>query len=263
MLTRSRLSAAQATLSAALLLGVTVPALAGSGVRPPRLAPALTAPRPTANPDDEFSAASDNRPKTLDPLEVLNRGIFAVNHQVYRFLLRPLARVTEAVIPKTVLTRIGYVFDNFETPVRVVSSLLQANFSRAGKETGKLLINSTVGVGGLMRPSDRFACLADVPDEDVSQAFGKWGIPQGPYVVLPILGPSSLRDLTGKAADIALNPTIWVGSNTLRYSLTGTRNVQLNPRRIKAYDLAREGALDQYLAVRESYLSYRAEAVRR
>ncbi len=263
MLTRSRLPGAQATLCATLLLGITLPALAGSGVRPPRPAPELTSPRPTTDPDDEFSTASDNRPKTSDPLEVLNRGIFAFNHQVYRFLLRPLARATEAVIPKPVLTRIGYVFDNFETPVRVVSSLLQANFSRAGKETGKLLINSTVGLGGLMRPSDHFACLADVPDEDVGQAFGKWGIPQGPYVVLPILGPSSLRDLPGKAADSALNPTIWVGSNAVRYSLTGTRNVLLNPGRIKAYDLARDGALDQYLAIRESYLSYRAEAVRR
>ena len=262
METPSKLPAPHLALSAALLLGLTLPAFAGTDLRPPHKAPAA----PTTQADefgDDFHTSSSGSNKTSDPLEFLNRGIFAFNHQVYRFLLRPIARVTETVIPKPVLTRIGYIFDNIETPVRVVGSLLQANFTPAGKETGKLLLNSTVGIGGIFRPANHFTCLADIPSEDVGQAFGKWGIPQGPYLVLPILGPSSCRDLPGKVADAALNPTAWIGTDALRYSLTGTRNIQQNPGRLKTYDLAREGALDEYLAVRESYISYRAEAVRR
>ncbi|MEK0445669.1 MAG: hypothetical protein RLZZ399_990 [Verrucomicrobiota bacterium] len=242
-----------------LFLACNTPSWAGTSQhRPSRPKPHPTTPET----DPDLALYPESSRKTSDPLEPLNRGIFAFNHQAYRWVFRPLAKATEAVVPKTVLDHLGNVFVNLETPGRVVSSLLQGNVDRAGRETSKMLINSTVGVGGLFKPSDRLPCLAHVPAEDIGQAFGKWGVSAGPYLVVPILGPSSCRDLTGKAADTALIPTTWLRPGPLRNSLWGTRTVQENPGRMNTYDQAREGALDEYIAVREAFLSYRAEAIR-
>lgn len=201
--------------------------------------------------------------KVRDPLEPVNRGIFAFNHQLYRFVLKPLGKVTELILPKPVLTAADHAFDNVDTASRVVGSLFQGKAGLALKETEKLLINSTVGVGGLFKVSDRFERYRDLPREDVGQAFGKWGIPHGPYLILPVLGPSSSRDLVGKAGDIALNPITWLPHATLRNSIAGGRAVEQNPAQMKAYDQAIEGAVDRYVAIREGYVSYRDEAVRR
>lgn len=251
-------------LSALLLVGVVSPTFAGETTRPiqsKKVVPLKKTPSKVTKEQDPDSPETERQ--TRDPLEKINRGIFAVNHQIYRFLLRPIAKATEFIIPKPVLTGIGNAFDNLESPIRIVGCLLQGKFRGAAQETGKLVVNSTFGIGGLMKPSETIPSLSNVPKEDVGQAFGKWGIPDGPYLVLPIAGPSSLRDLPGRVADTCLTPTTWVGTPALRYSLNGTRTLQLNPSRMKTYDSAREGALDEYIAVRESYLSYRAEAVRR
>ncbi len=229
-------------------------------VRTPRVAERSgTRSSTSSEPAEEFSKVS--RPS--DPIEVVNRGTFAVNHQLYRFIFRPLGKFTETVVPKPVLTAADNAFENIETPVRVVGSLLQGKPGRALKETEKLLINSTIGVGGLFKASDHVDSLKNVPAEDVGQAFGEWGIPQGPYVVIPVLGPSSCRDLPGKLADNFLSPIRWLHHKTLRYSLSGGRALEENPQQMRSYDQATQGSLDKYIAVREGYLSYRAEAVRR
>lgn len=221
-------------------------------------APAGTDYKQLRNPSSENEDQDEYCSHTFDPLEPINRGIFAFNHQLTRFILRPLAKVTEFIIPRPILNRVINVFDNVETPVRVAGSLLQADFKKASKETGKLLVNSTVGIGGIFKPSEKIPALANVPAEDVGQAFAKWGIPPGPYLVLPVLGPSNLRDLTGRAADTALNPITWIGNPDLRLVLNATENVAENPRRMQAYKAATEGALDRYIVVREGYLQYRA-----
>lgn len=243
-----------------LLIAALPSALAGTQSVPlSKNRQSVQQPEAPAQPNDE----ANNKRKTRDPLEPLNRGIFQVNKQVYRFFLRPLAKATEAVFTKPVLKRVGNVFENAETPVRVASSLLQGKVKRASQETGKLLLNTTVGLGGIFRPSDKFESLSRVPSEDMGQAFGKWGIPDGPYLVLPILGPSSARDLPGKVADTALSPLTWLESSALRTSLNGTRALQQNPERMRVYDDAVEGALEEYIALREAFLDYRAEAVAR
>lgn len=207
---------------------------------------------------DEFAR------KTSDPLERINRGLFVFNEQLIRFFLRPLAKVTTTIFPRPVLACASNVFENLETPVRVSGSLLQGKFSRATKETEKLLINSTIGLGGLFRPSDKFPSLANVPSEDIGQAFGKWGIPAGPYLFLPLLGPMSARDLVGRTADTFADPLYWwlAGKEIwLPYRISDA--VVENPRRLRTYDRAVEGALDRYIVLREGYLDYRAEAVSR
>jgi phospholipid-binding lipoprotein MlaA len=200
-------------------------------------------------------------PQASDPLERLNRGTFAFNHQVYRFLLKPLSRLTTFLIPEPVSDAVGNVFENLKSPVRISASLLQGKGRRAVQETGKLLVNSTVGIGGLWRASDRFDGLKNVPEEDFGQAFGVWGVKPGPYLVLPVIGPRSARDLVGMVADVAATPQTWVRAGNLNVWSTAADNVQRNPDRMQTYDDATKDALDPYVAVREAYSSYRTNMV--
>ncbi len=216
---------------------------------------------PVATPEDPYGDEAEM--KVYDPFEKFNRGVFAFNAVLYKYVTKPLAKFTEFILPAPVLTAANRVIDNVESPVRITSSLLQGKGHRAAQETGKLLVNSTIGIGGIWKPSDRIESLAKVPSEDIGQAFGVWGIPSGPYLVLPALGPSSARDLVGRAGDSLLSPTTWVGSTKFRnYSRAGKAVVE-NPDRMKTYDAATEDALDKYIALREAYTSYRNAAVDR
>lgn len=203
------------------------------------------------------------QPQASDPLERLNRGTFTFNHQVYRFLMKPLSRVTTFLVPEPVLDAVGNVFENFKSPVRISASLLQGKGQRAAKETGKLLVNSTVGLGGLWKASDRVAALKGVPEEDFGQTFGVWGVKPGPYLVLPVIGPRSVRDLAGMGADVCASPQTWVSAGDLNVWATVADNVQRNPDRMQTYDDATKDALDSYVAVREAYTSYRNSMVGR
>jgi phospholipid-binding lipoprotein MlaA len=195
--------------------------------------------------------------RAKDPIEKINRGTFAFNHQFYRFIGRPLAKITTTVIPPPALEALGNFFDNLKSPVRISASLLQANFKRATQETAKLALNSTVGIGGLRKSSDHVASLKDIPAEDFGRTFGKWGIPMGPYLVLPVLGPRSLRDLVGEVADTCATPQTWVSNETLRYSVEGSNALIENPDRIDLYDSTTKDALDPYISMREAYTNYR------
>lgn len=213
-----------------------------------------------ANDDlDEYSAG-----EIADPLQPVNRVTFWINHQVYTFLLRPVSKTYVTVFPKPVRNGIYNVFENIEFPVRFVNNLLQGDIPDAGRETGKFLVNSTVGVAGIMRPSDRIPALADVPNAETGQTFAKWGVGHGAYLVLPVIGPSSLRDTVGLAGDYALNPITWVAffygcfAWTIPVSVTDT--VAVMPKKFDQYDAATENAVDRYLAARTSYVQYRKEA---
>jgi len=216
---------------------------------------------PTATADDPYA---DEITKTSnDACEGLNRQTFKFNHQFYRFVARPIAKATTFVIPAPVLTALGQALENLESPVRITSCLLQAKTKRAAQETGKLVLNSTLGVGGLWKPSDRVDSLKNVPPEDLGQTFGNWGIPQGPYLVLPVLGPSSFRDAVGKVGDAFLHPAQWVPVSGVKAATKATQAVVENPDRLDVYDAATKDALDPYIGMREAYLEYRAAAVRK
>jgi phospholipid-binding lipoprotein MlaA len=212
--------------------------------------------------DDSFLKET-SKPKNRDPLRPLNKVFFSINNQLYRFIFKPLAKVTTTLIPKPIRTGIGNVIENAETPVRVAGCLLQGKFKRAGQETAKLLVNSTVGVGGLFKPSQSIETLKDVPVEDVGQAIATWGIPAGPYVVLPVIGPSNVREIVGHGGDIAANPATWLGERSVRILARGTKIVQENPYRMDLYDAATKHAVDPYTSVREAYQSYRQHEIDR
>lgn len=216
--------------------------------------------------EDEYSTTA----LITDPLEPMNRGTFWMNHQLYRYLLKPVSKAYDTALPQPVRTGVYNVFDNLEFPVRFINDILQFKFKRAWQETGKFVVNSTVGVGGIMRVSDRIPALAYVPTAETGQTFAKWGIGHGAYLVLPVFGPKSLRDTVGLAGDIALSPVTWVsfgavggiaGATTLSFSAPDS--VRTFHEKMGAYDAATENTLDRYLAVRTAYSQNRKQAAQR
>jgi phospholipid-binding lipoprotein MlaA len=210
--------------------------------------------------------------KADDPLLRFNRTIFRFNDGLNHYALRPLAHGYAIVIPLRVRNGITNFFDNLQFPVRFVNSVLQGKLTRSAQETGKFVINSTAGIGGLIRVSDHISGLADVPPEDFGQTLAVWGIPSGPYLVIPVLGPSDCRDLVGFVGDYAISPLDWhtLGiihcayiSDAASLALSATRYINGLPKAIDTYDQLKSEAVDPYVAIRDAYLSYRAAQVRK
>jgi len=227
---------------------------------------------PASSGDGKSVAAADDLDEyesvaIADPLEPLNRATFMLNHGIYYALLRPISKGYEFIIPKLLRTGIHNAYENVKFPVRLVNNTLQGNFQQAGKETGKFLVNSVVGVGGLMEPSERIPALADIPSADTGQTFAKWGIGQGPYIVLPLLGPSSTRDVVGLAGDFALNPISWVtiiyGGYAWTIAIPAANTMRSLPNQLAQYDAATENSVDAYLSARTAYVQYRAAIAER
>ncbi|MEQ1752341.1 MAG: VacJ family lipoprotein, partial [Prosthecobacter sp.] len=184
----------------------------------------------------------------------------------YKFLLRPISKGYETITPKPARQGLDNVFDNIKFPVRFVNSGLQGKFGRAGKEVQKFGVNTVAGFGGLIKQSDRIPSLADVPSEDTGQTLGTWGIGHGPYIVLPVYGPSTVRETVGLAGDYALNPINWgfaIKGDARKYAwIPQTVNtVRQLPEQLQKYDDARSDAIDPYMAVRSAYYQNRKSAV--
>jgi phospholipid-binding lipoprotein MlaA len=219
-----------------------------------------TRPKPKSDDLDEYT----NITVIADPAEPVNRGTFWFNHQLYKFVLRPVSRAYDFVLPQPVRTSVYNVYDNLEFPVRFVNNLLQLNFKRSELETEKFLVNSVAGVGGFFRVSDHIPSLANVPPADTGQTFAKWGIGHGPYIVVPFLGPRSARDIVGVVGDYALNPVTWVSlggaSAATSLAITCPNSMRSVNSRLKAYDAATQNAIDPYVAIRSGYVQYRQKA---
>lgn len=209
--------------------------------------------------DDDWD--NEAQVRVFDPIEPVNRGIFWFNHQLYTYVAKPFSAAYKFVFPEVVRTGIRNAYDNIRFPVRFVNHTLQGRLDRSAQETGRFLVNTTAGIGGLMKPADKIPILADVPRSDTGQTFAKWGVPHGPFLVFPVLGPTSARDLVGTAGDTALNPVSWLGFvfggagwTTAVSAPSGAHGV---PDQMDRYDLATKDALDPYVAARTGYIQYR------
>lgn len=218
---------------------------------------------PTATPEEDEYAL----PAVSDPLEGVNRAVFKFNHGFYGYVARPVAKGYEAVLPEVARTGIANAVENFLFPVRLVGNVLQGKATRAAQETGRFVVNSTVGLAGLIDVADKVDGLKDVPSEDAGQAFGVWGIPHGPYLVLPFLGPTSTRDFGGRFVDSAATPWNWTWWRYYEWEWATaaqvTSIVSGLPPALKIYDTTTGAAPDPYLAVRTGYLQFRDAQVRR
>jgi phospholipid-binding lipoprotein MlaA len=208
----------------------------------------------------------ETAPSVQDPFESVNRVIFKFNDFIYLNLLDPVASGYEYLTPDAVEDKLSNFFDNLNFPVRLVGNLLQGKFEGALLESGSFLLNTTVGVAGLNRPSDKLPELESLPKEDIGQALGFWGLGHGPYLVLPVLGPSSVRDLVGRVADRAVDPfqipfeqvDEWEVCSI--YSVGGT--VVNSPTQVQRYKQMKGTALDSYISLRNGYIQYRDAAVK-
>jgi phospholipid-binding lipoprotein MlaA len=204
-----------------------------------------------------------------DPFEAVNRVVFKFNNGLYDYVLRPVAKGYTFVVPGPVRSGVGNFFHNLRFPVRFVNSAFQGKFKRAGLESGKFVVNTVVGVGGIFRVSDQFPALANIPREDTGQTLGVWRIGKGPYLVLPVFGPGTARDTVGMVGDYFLNPLNWNPKENLEWytwrvdtAVTTTNVLNTLPGVLANYDASRKDAIDPYLAVRSSYVQYREAAVK-
>lgn len=204
--------------------------------------------------DTEFET---RRASVPDPLRPWNRLMFEINDRLYFYVIKPVAEVYAGVLPEPVRIGVRHFFDNLETPLRVVACLLQGKSEQAGAEMGAFLVNTTVGALGFFNPAAGEPRLA-VPEEDLGQAFGVWGIDHGAYLVWPLFGPSSVRDTVGRAGGRWLDPATYIDGAEAAGALRAVNSASLHR---GEYEALKEGAVSPYDAMRDGYLQYRARQV--
>ena len=191
-----------------------------------------------------------------DPLEKINRLTHGFNDKAYTYIAKPVSKAYGTVMPDPIEKGLANAFSNLRYPKRLASNLLQGRFEGAAKETGKFLLDSTAGVAGFMKPSERHLVLQNSP-EDVGQAFGSWGLGHGPYLVLPLLGPSTLRDTVGMVGDGFLDPVSYIGPVPYRLGARGFEITNDSPRMMADYDALKQGSIDPYTSLRDAYVQAR------
>jgi phospholipid-binding lipoprotein MlaA len=189
-----------------------------------------------------------------DPFERINRKTYAFNSALDRSVLRPTARAYHKVTPNFIETGVSNFFDNLSTPRTIICDLLQGKLKASLSDTGRLLLNSTLGLGGLLDPATDAGLAKN--DEDFGQTFGKWGAGPGPYIVLPFLGPSDLRDGIGRFPDALAWPLSYVEEDKVRYGLYGVYVIDTRTRLLSVDDALKQ-AYDPYAFMRNAYLQRR------
>lgn len=194
-----------------------------------------------------------------DPLEPMNRAIYKFNDGVDTVLFRPLAEGYRAVIPEFVRNSISNFFSNINDILVALNNLLQGKFVDAYSDLGRVLINSTLGLGGLFDIAS--AAGVEKHNEDFGQTLGRWGIGGGPYLVLPLLGPSNVRDTVGRFVDSRGDPLRYMHDVRWRNSLWATRFLNARAELLDTSKILDTAALDPYEFVRDAYLQRRRNLI--
>ncbi len=200
-----------------------------------------------------FAALPVHASQDRDPWEGFNRTVFVFNDTLDRYLLRPVAVGYDTVMPSPLQSGVSNFFDNLREIRTITNDLFQAKFAQAGLDSTRFLVNSTVGMAGFIDIGSRIGL--DQHDEDFGQTLGYWGVASGPYLMLPLLGPSTVRDTAGKVPDYYLySPYEEVDSEGDRYALYALDVVDTRARLLEAEKLV---AADRYTFFREAYLQRR------
>lgn len=187
-----------------------------------------------------------------DPWEGLNRKVFQFNEWTDSNILRPTASAYDKWIPRPVRSGVGNVFDNVFTPAVALNQLLQGKPKRSLSDTGRFLLNTTLGLGGLIDVASKIGMPKH--EEDFGQTFAVWGAGTGTYVVLPLLGPSNIRDSFGLAVNSLINPIRFISPVEDRAAVTALYVVDLRARLLGVDELVTG---DKYLFRRDTYLQRR------
>ncbi|HEX9686177.1 MAG TPA: VacJ family lipoprotein [Burkholderiales bacterium] len=201
--------------------------------------------------------ASTGNPR--DPLEPLNRGIYKFNDGFDTVLVKPAAEFYRFIVPEFARTGVSNFFSNLNDVIVAVNNLLQGKLTHAASDVGRILVNSTVGVLGLFDIATGLGM--EKHNEDFGQTLGYWGIGDGPYLVLPILGPSNLRDTAGWFGDFYVWPISYVEDDRTRYAVIAFRFVTIRADLLEASRILETAALDPYEFVRDAYLQRRRNLV--
>jgi phospholipid-binding lipoprotein MlaA len=239
--------------------------------------------RPETPPDeplDPFARADEGTGEEYDPWEPMNTKIFEFNRQVDRFVLKPVAKGYNFVMPDLVQVGISNIFSNLRFAPRFLNNVFQGKLKGAGIEVGRFLINSTVGVAGFFDLAKKVDLVTS--EEDLGQTLGFYGVKPGPYLVLPMFPPFTVRDFVGYVGDVFLDPINWLvvpiievnnvpsviahkNRTTSTLIRTGSRVGEIvneRSRNLEKYQGVEEATLDLYTAVRNAYLQTRARAIR-
>lgn len=205
-------------------------------------------------------ATVPGEPDPRDPWESLNRGIYEFNTDFDNKLLKPVAEGYVEVVPQTARTGVSNFFNNLGDVVVLANDLLQFKLRQATSDFSRLVWNTTVGIGGLIDVATPMGLPKH--NEDFGQTLGHWNVGSGPYLVLPFLGPSSLRDGTGRVVDYTQFDLIGeIDDDHTRYAIIGLGAVDIRANLLRTTRLLEQGALDPYLFMRESYLQMRENLV--
>jgi phospholipid-binding lipoprotein MlaA len=246
--------------------------------------PAPAPPSPPETPSDEpldpFARADEGAGEEYDPWEPMNANIFEFNLKLDRFVLKPVAKGYNFVMPDLVQVGVSNIFSNLRFAPRFLNNVFQGKVKGAGIEVGRFLINSTAGLAGFFDLARKVDLVT--PEEDFGQTLGFYGVKPGPYLVLPFLPPFTVRDFVGFVGDVFLNPINWLVApiievnnvpsviarhHRLTASLiqTGSRVGEVineRSRNLEKFQGVEEATLDLYTAVRNAYLQKRAQAIR-
>jgi phospholipid-binding lipoprotein MlaA len=196
---------------------------------------------------------------TNDPLEPANRVLYQVNNAIDEVILRPLAVGYRHAVPEVMRERVHNVLANLNAPVVLANDMLEGKPRRAGDTLARFVINSTAGVGGLFDVATDAGYPSHEADFGLTLAY--WGVGEGPFLFLPVLGPTNPRDASGYGVDIALDPFTWFGQGAvvsdLGYTRYGTTVVDTRAGLIPDLDNIKEQALDPYATFRSLYRQHR------
>jgi len=201
--------------------------------------------------------------KVADPLYIWNKGMYHINDKLYFWVLKPLAKGYKAITPDIFRAGVSNFFYNLMMPIRLVNCILQGKGNAAANEFTRFVINTSVGLLGLVDVASQYPQLNLADDEDLGQTFAKYGIGNGFYLVWPILGPSTLRDFIGSVGDAYLNPLIYIDPIEAELAARGFNYINKTSFHIGEYEALKEASVDPYVAMRNSYLQYREQKIRK
>ena len=208
---------------------------------------------------EDYSEAEQEK-SVADPISGFNKLMFRFNDKAYFWVFKPVAKGYGRVIPQPVRTGIDNMFDNLMFPVRFVNSLLQGKIKGAGSEIGIFTVNSTLGLLGFFPVAQDHFNMKN-SKEDLGQTFGVCKIKEGFYIVLPFLGPSTLRDLVGDIGDRFITPLSYVTPYEAALGLKAFETVNAISLRIGFYESFKEAAVDPYVAMKDAYIQLRRQKI--
>lgn len=207
----------------------------------------------------EFDAAAEQDLPEYDPWEPFNQSMFSLNRRVDRYVLKPVATAYDVVVPDPVQRGFRNMFHNVAFVPRLVNNLLQLKFGGAARELARFLINSTFGIGGLLDVAKHEFGI-ERSQEDTGQTLAVWGIGPGPYLILPLLPPLTVRDGVGATVDVLLNPLTYFAPVEAPIGAAAGDAVNERSLNLELYEGVEESVLDLYTAVRNGYLQRRQHA---